>query len=74
MADRKPNDKSGPEPAPASERPHHIADEPLPEPVAEQPGVQDPVTDTGLPVEDQIRKEWDPNKDGGLPTPLSNHR
>ena len=26
-----------------------------------------PTTSTGLPVEDQIRKEWDPRK-GGLPT------
>ena len=26
-----------------------------------------PTTSTGLPVEDQARKEWDPRK-GGLPT------
>jgi hypothetical protein len=26
-----------------------------------------PTTPTGLPVEDQVRKEWDPRK-GGLPT------
>jgi len=26
-----------------------------------------PMTSTGLPVEDQVRKEWDPRK-GGLPT------
>ena len=26
-----------------------------------------PTTSTGLPVEDQVRKEWDPRK-GGLPT------
>ena len=26
-----------------------------------------PTTSTGLPVEDQLRKEWDPSK-GGLPT------
>jgi hypothetical protein len=25
-----------------------------------------PTTDTGLPVEEQVRKEWDPRK-GGLP-------
>jgi hypothetical protein len=25
-----------------------------------------PTTSTGLPVEDQVRKEWDPRK-GGLP-------
>jgi hypothetical protein len=28
---------------------------------------QSPTTDTGLPVEEQVRKEWDPKK-GGLPT------
>jgi hypothetical protein len=27
-----------------------------------------PTTSTGLPVEDQVRKEWDPKKGGGLPT------
>ena len=27
----------------------------------------DPMTSTGLPVEDQVRKEWGPDK-GGLPT------
>jgi hypothetical protein len=32
--------------------------------------VKSPVTETGLPVEEQVRKEWDPNKEGGLPTPL----
>ena len=30
-----------------------------------------PTTDTGLSVEDQVRKEWDPSK-GGLPTFLGN--
>ena len=29
--------------------------------------VQSSTTDSGLPVEEQIRKEWDPKK-GGLPT------
>ena len=29
--------------------------------------LQSPTTDSGLPVEEQIRKEWDPKK-GGLPT------
>jgi hypothetical protein len=28
--------------------------------------VQDPKTSTGLPVEEQVRKEWTPRK-GGLP-------
>ena len=25
-------------------------------------------TESGNPVEEQVRKEWDPKKDGGLPT------
>ena len=29
--------------------------------------VQSPTTDSGLPVEEQVRKVWDPKK-GGLPT------
>ncbi len=29
--------------------------------------LQSPTTDRGLPVEEQLRKEWDPKK-GGLPT------
>jgi hypothetical protein len=29
--------------------------------------VQSPTTDSGLPIEEQVRKEWDPKK-GGLPT------
>jgi hypothetical protein len=33
-------------------------------------GEKSPTTETGLPVEDQVRKEWDQKKDGGLPTPL----
>ena len=33
----------------------------------EQPK-RSPTTLTGFPVEDQIRKEWDPRKGGGLPT------
>jgi len=48
--------------------PHHIADEPVADPDAT---VRSPTTETGLPVEEQIQKEWDPKKDGGLPTPLS---
>jgi hypothetical protein len=31
------------------------------------PTVQSPTTETGLPVEEQVRKEWDP-RNGGLPT------
>ena len=29
--------------------------------------VQNPTTDSGLPVEEQVHKEWDPKK-SGLPT------
>jgi hypothetical protein len=29
--------------------------------------IQNPTTSSGLPVEEQVRKEWDPKK-GGLPT------
>jgi hypothetical protein len=28
---------------------------------------QPPTTESGAPVEEQVRKEWDPKKDGGLP-------
>ena len=33
----------------------------------EKPTERSPTTSTGFPVEDQVRKEWDPRK-GGLPT------
>jgi hypothetical protein len=33
----------------------------------EKQTARSPTTSTGLPVEDQVRKEWDPRK-GGLPT------
>lgn len=55
-------------------RPRHVADEPLPEPAQPEAGVQPPVTDTGLVVEEQVEKEWDPKKDGGLPTFLRSRR
>lgn len=51
--------------------PRHIADEPVGDADALGATVQKPVTETGLPVEEQVRKEWDPKKDGGLPVPLS---
>jgi len=50
--------------------PHHIADEPVADADALGATVQSPTTKTGLPVEEQIRKEWDPKKNGGLPVPL----
>ena len=37
-----------------------------PKPAEGEPTVHDPNTSTGLPVEEQVRKEWDPHK-GGLP-------
>ncbi len=64
---KQPQRGSRPEPEPG---PHHVADEPVGEIKPEDPGLQSPVTETGLPVEEQVRKEWDPNKQGGLPTPL----
>ena len=30
--------------------------------------IRSPTTSTGLSIEDQVRKEWDPSKMGGLPT------
>jgi len=72
MAPKSPRQPGGT--ASDTDKERHIADEPLAEPVAEQPGVQPPVTETGLPVEDQIEKEWDPNKDGGLATLLPRRR
>jgi hypothetical protein len=38
-----------------------------PEPASEKTTGPSGTTDTGLSVEDQVRKEWDPKK-GGLPT------
>ena len=34
----------------------------------QQRTVRSPTTSTGLPIEEQVRKEWDPRKMGGLPT------
>jgi len=51
--------------------PGHVADEPVTEADSPDAGVRSPVTDTGLPVEKQIRKEWDPKKQGGLTTSLT---
>jgi hypothetical protein len=44
----------------------HLVDKAYQEKLPEgQP--QSPTTESGLPVEEQVRKEWDPKK-GGLPT------
>ena len=75
MADR--NRKQTADVTPKTEdtvRPHHVADEPIAEADSLGATVQSPVTETGLPVEEQVRKEWDPKKDGGLPTPLRRQR
>lgn len=47
----------------------HVARElfkPPPESAAEKSDNPKPTTDTGLPVEEQVCKEWDPSQ-GGLP-------
>lgn len=64
---KRPETGSRPGPQPG---PHHVADEPVGEAGSADATVQSPTTETGLPVEEQIRKEWDPKKQGGLPTPL----
>jgi hypothetical protein len=75
MVDRKPkqrrNVRPRPEPTP---HPRHVADEPVAEADSLGATVQSPTTKTGLPVEEQVRKEWDPKKDGGLPTSLRRPR
>ncbi|MBV8889758.1 MAG: hypothetical protein JO305_08845 [Alphaproteobacteria bacterium] len=45
----------------------HVAEETVTQDESPDARVQSPVTETGLPVEEQIRKEWDPSQ-GGLPT------
>ena len=40
-------------------------------PEEEEHTTRSPTTSSGLPVEDQVRKEWDPRK-GGLPTFFDN--
>jgi len=44
----------------------HLVDEVYEDKPAEG-HLHSPTTDSGLPVEGQVRKEWDPKK-GGLPT------
>lgn len=51
-----------------------IADQPVREVETEDPAIQNPTTDTGLVVEEQVKKEWDPKKSGGLPTFLQRRR
>ena len=61
--------RSAPKPEGRHDR-HYVADEPVGEADSLGATVQSPTTETGLPVEEQIRKEWDPKKKGGLPTSL----
>jgi hypothetical protein len=50
----------------------HVADELIdPEETLDRPMVHKSRTRAGKPVEDQVRKEWDPKKKGGLPTFLN---
>jgi hypothetical protein len=46
----------------------HVADEIADSAASDQPVVHDSTTSTGKPVEEQIRKKWNPKKKGGLPT------
>jgi hypothetical protein len=45
---------------------HLVRDVPRPKAPAEKPSDRSATTPSGAPVEDQVRKEWDPRK-GGLP-------
>ena len=71
MADRKHPKRRGstprPEPAPG---PHRVADEPVGEARALNATVRSATTESGLTVDEQIRKEWDPKTKGGLSTSL----
>jgi hypothetical protein len=47
---------------------HHLVRQVYePKPPDEEHSVRSPTTSTGLPIEDEVRKVWDPRK-GGLPT------
>jgi len=71
MPDRKRQKRRGSTPRPErAPGPHHIADEPVGEAGALNATVRSPTTKSGLPVEEQIRKEWDPKTKGGLSTSL----
>jgi hypothetical protein len=45
---------------------HLVQDVYQPKPIDKRHREHSPTTSSGLPVEDQVRKEWDPRK-GGLP-------
>jgi len=73
---QQPRSSQGPKTEPGQQPPgpHRIADEPVAEAEPLGATVQSPMTETGLPVEEQIRKEWDPKKNGGLPNSLPTRR
>ena len=52
--------------------PHTVIDQPVGEVFSGKPAIQSPTTESGLPVEEQVRKEWNPRKKGGLPIFLAN--
>ena len=68
---KRPSTASKPDAKPS---PHYVADEPVGEADSLGATVQNPRTDTGLSVEEQIRKEWDPKRKGGLPILLKTGR
>lgn len=45
---------------------HLVKEQRKPKPADENPVTQSPNTSSGLPIEEQVHKEWDPRK-GGLP-------
>jgi hypothetical protein len=71
MPERKRQKRRGSTPRP-EQTPglHHVADEPVGEAGALNATVRSPTTKSGLPVEEQIRKEWDSKIKGGLSTSL----
>jgi hypothetical protein len=75
MPERKRQKRRGAAPQPEqTPGPHHVADEPVGEAGALNATVRSPTTKSGLPVEEQIRKEWDPKTKGGLSTSLRTGR
>ncbi len=71
MADRKRRKRRGSMPRRGGmQGRHYVADGPVGEAGALNATVRSPTTKGGLPVEEQIRKEWDSKIKGGLSTSL----
>ena len=71
MPERKRQKRRGAAPQPGrTPGPHHVADEPVGEADALNASVKSPTTKSGLSVEEQVRKEWDPKTKSGLSTSL----